>query len=130
MINRVTIEETKAAKAPAATMKAITTPLLCFLPLISGFTADNIRNQSLSKEIKQLSHYLVCDNQAALDITSNRWYFMRRLSTLRCWYFVREKMPSRDIVTKLVKSSDEFANICSKFLTDPHINYILTNSDV
>lgn len=39
MINIVAIVETKAAKAPAATMQAIRTPLLSFLCWISGFTA-------------------------------------------------------------------------------------------
>lgn len=48
------IVETKAAKAPAATMQAIRTPLLCFLPWISGLTADHTRNQFSYKRNKKI----------------------------------------------------------------------------
>ncbi|PHT72594.1 hypothetical protein T459_23379 [Capsicum annuum] len=42
-------------------------------------------------------------------------------------YFVRKKILSGDIVTKFVKSSDQLANIFTKSLTSPRINYICDN---
>ena len=67
---------------------------------------------------------LVCDNQVVLHITSNLMFLemTKHIETDR--HFVREKILLRDIVTKFVKSNDQLADMFTKSLTCPRINYI------
>ena len=67
---------------------------------------------------------LVRDNQAALHIVSNPVFHERTKHIEIDCHFVREKILSGEIVIKLMKSSDQLADIFTKSLTSPRINYI------
>ena len=84
--------------------------------------------------LKQLLHELrfrkdeqmmfVCDNQEALHIASNPIFHERTKRIEVNCHFIREKIVSGCMTTSFVNSSDQLANIFTKSLRYPRIQYI------
>ena len=67
---------------------------------------------------------LVCDNQEALHIAFNPVFHERTKHTEVVCHFIREKIASGCMITYFVNSSDQLANIFTKSLRGPRIQYI------
>ena len=70
----------------------------------------------------QMTH--VCDNQAALHIASNPVFHERNKHIEVDCHFIREKLASGCMTTSFVNSSDQLADIFTKPLRGPRIQYI------
>ena len=67
---------------------------------------------------------LICDNQAALNISSNLVFHERTKHIKVNCHFIRERIASRCMTTTFVNSNDQLADIFTKSLKGTRIKYI------
>jgi len=87
-------------------------------------TCDLIWIKQLLQELKfgnTQQMKLCCDNQAALHIASNPVFHERTKHIEIDCHFVREIVLSKEVITKLVSSNDQLADIFTKSLRGPRI---------
>ena len=90
-------------------------------------TCDLIWFKQVLQELRfgkdeQMMH--VGDNQAALHIASNLVFHERIKHIEVDYHFIREKIASGRMTTSFVNSSDQLADIFTKSLHGPRIQYI------
>ena len=73
---------------------------------------------------------LICDNQAAIHISSNLIFHERTKHIEVDCHFIKEKIASGCMTTSFVNSKNQLADIFSKPLRGPRIKYMCDNLGV
>nr|KYP40128.1 Retrovirus-related Pol polyprotein from transposon TNT 1-94 [Cajanus cajan] len=90
-------------------------------------TCEFIWIKQLIQELRFCENHpmkLYCDNQAALHIASNLVFHERTKHIEVDCHFVREKLLSKEIITEFVNSSEQLADVMSKSLRGPRIQFL------
>ena len=83
--------------------------------------------------LKDLGNFLAnppilwCDNLSALALASNPVFHARMKHIEVNYHFVREKVVCRDVVDKFVFTSDQLADILTKYLPPPRLTRLRDN---
>ncbi|WVY93382.1 hypothetical protein V8G54_032470 [Vigna mungo] len=94
---------------------------------MASATCELVWLKQLLSELKfgDITHMtLICDNQAALHISANSVFHERTKHIEVDCHFIREKIISGDIKTEFVNSSNQLADIFTKSLQGPRIDYL------
>ena len=67
---------------------------------------------------------LICENQAALHVSSNLVFYERTKHIKVNCHFIKEKIASECMTTSFVNYNDQLADIFTKSLRSPRIKYI------